>query len=184
MNWLFLRVIVRPQGKVIDGVSLLALTVKGSSGRWLCGILFFREHCRKKRNKSLFHLISAAFLTGRGWCSGFFLFSFVFFFLFFLFSPLPVLQIYVDCRDFSIRPPGWDLMYHYKKWTGTSAEYFPTFLPPWKRKSWTAIGTRCEGLSYSSARGEPRLLLMRSVHVFFFYHQHFRNMYYDSCFAL
>lgn len=88
MNWLFLRVIVRPQGKVIDGVSLLALTVKGSSGRWLCGILFFREHCRKKRDKSLFHLISAAFLTGRGWCSGFFLFSFVFFFGVFFYFPL------------------------------------------------------------------------------------------------
>lgn len=34
-------------GKVIDGISLLTLPMKGSCGRWLCGILFFWQHSRK-----------------------------------------------------------------------------------------------------------------------------------------
>jgi len=127
--------------------------------------------------KVFFHLINDACLIGEGWCSGFFFF----FFLFSFPSPRPpVLQIYEDCRDFSIRPQDWDLMYHYKKWTGTSAESLPTFSLPWKQKSWTAIGTRYEGLSYSWAHGEPRLLLMRSVHSRFS-HPHFRNIYHDLC---
>lgn len=58
-------------GKAIDGVSLLALTMKNgcvesSSSESTAG---------KKMKKSLFHLISAACLTGGASCSGFFLFS-------------------------------------------------------------------------------------------------------------
>lgn len=106
----------------------------------LCTMIFW-QHCRKKG--VFFHLISNACLVmlGRGWCSGLFLFFFFFYFA-------PVLQIYADCRDSLIRPPGWDLMCHYKKWTGTSAESLPTFSLQWKQKSWTAIGTHYEGLSY------------------------------------